>query len=143
LDAQTQRFVLLDGGLKGAVGLLLLVLLPRCGASLAASGSAVFLYESVAKLVSVYPARKIGGRVARNVWLHVSVLVGVALGLACVALPTLRQVLVLTALGVPELALVALALLLTWLSGELSARAVRLQRPNARSGPAAAATSGR
>jgi hypothetical protein len=130
LDAQTWRFVLLDGGFKGAVGLLLLLILPHFGASLAATGSGIFLYESVAKLVSVYPARKIGGTLAANAWLHVSVAAGVGLGVACVALPALRGVLLLSPLAPRELAIVASALLLTWLSGELSVRVVqRVNQP--------------
>ena len=60
--ATTLRFVLLDGFIKGALGLGLLVLMPRLGSSLAATATCVFLYESVAKLLSAYPARKLGAQ---------------------------------------------------------------------------------
>ena len=50
LDGRTLAFILADGGFKGAVGLALLVLLPRLGASLPATAAGVFLYEAVAKL---------------------------------------------------------------------------------------------
>ncbi|MEI9941878.1 MAG: cation-translocating P-type ATPase [Pseudomonadota bacterium] len=125
LDGKTVRFVLLDGLLKGALGLGLLVVMPRLGSSVVATGTCVFLYESVAKLLSAYPARKLGARPARNPWLHGSVLIGVALGLACVSYAPLRDVLGLVPLSRRELLLVFALLTVTWGTGELAASIAR------------------
>jgi len=125
LDGKTLRFVLLDGCIKGALGLGLLWLLPLLGSSLWATGSAVFVYESVAKLLSAYPARKLLAEPAANPWLHASVLIGVALGLVCVFVPPVRAVLGLVALAPRELLVVLAALVATWGSGELSASIAR------------------
>jgi len=129
LDAKTIRFVFLDGVVKGALGLGLLVLMPSLGSSLAATATSVFLFESVAKLLSAYPARKLGGQQSRNAWLHGSVVIGVLLGLACIGLSPLRGVLGLVTLTVRELLLVFALLIVTWGSGELAARLARGSRP--------------
>ena len=125
LDRKTINFVLLDGVVKGALGLGLLVVMPKLGSSVAATASSVFLYELVAKLLSAYPARKLGVRPERNPWLHGSVLVGVALGLACVGLEPMRAVLGLVSLNTRELLFVCGLLSLTWGSGELAAHVAR------------------
>ena len=130
LDGKTVRFVLLDGLIKGALGLGLLVLMPKLGSSLAATGTSVFLYESIAKLLSAYPARKLGAQPARNPWLHGSVLIGVGLGLVCVGLAPVRAVLGLVPLSARELLFVLALLIVTWGAGELSAYLVR--RPQTR-----------
>jgi Ca2+-transporting ATPase len=125
LDRTTLRFVLLDGFIKGALGLGLLLLMPRLGSSLAATATCVFLYESVAKLLSAYPARKLGTQPGHNAWLHGSVLIGVALGLSCVSFAPVRAVLGLVPLSAPELLLVFASLAVTWGSGELAASIAR------------------
>jgi Ca2+-transporting ATPase len=128
LDRKTLHFVLLDGLMKGALGLSLLLLLPSLGSSLAATASSVFLYESIAKLLSAYPARKLGVRPARNPWLHGSVLIGVVLGLVCIAFAPVRGVLGLVPLSSRELLFVLALLIVTWGSGELAAYLVRRSR---------------
>lgn len=128
LDERTWRFVVLDGCFKGAIGLGLLLLMPRLGSSLAATGSCVFLYESVAKLLSAYPARTLGARPGPNRWLHGSVIVGSALAAACVLVPALREVLRLAPLSLRELSVVLAVLLVTWGSGELAATVARRSR---------------
>jgi Ca2+-transporting ATPase len=125
LDGKALRFIAIDGGFKGAVGLALLVLMPEFGLDLATTATSVFLYESVAKLISAYPARRIGASPQMNPWLHVSVGAGLALSLSCVVLPPLRSALGLTSLSVEPLLVVALALFVTWMGGELVARALR------------------
>jgi len=125
LDAKTVRFVLLDGVVKGAVGLGLLLLLPQLESSIAATGTGVFLYELAAKLLSAYPARKLGGRPAANPWLHAAVFVGVGLGLACVSFAPFRMVLGLVPLRPRELFVIGLALAFTWTTGELAAALAR------------------
>jgi Ca2+-transporting ATPase len=125
LDQKALRFIAIDGGFKGVVGLALLVALPELGMDLAATATSVFLYESVAKLISAYPARRIGSSPRMNPWLHVSVGAGCVLGLLCIALPPLRSALHLSALGLDHLLVVGGAILVTWISGELIARALR------------------
>ena len=125
LDRKSLRFIAVDGGFKGVIGLALLVLLPELGVDLPATATAVFLYESVAKLVSAYPARRIGAQPVTNPWLHVSIGGGLLLGLLCVVVPPLRSALSLSFIGARPLALVGAALLVTWASGELVARALR------------------
>jgi len=51
-DASTLRFVAFDGVIKGAIGLGLLLLMPSLDSSVAATAASVFVYESVAKLLS-------------------------------------------------------------------------------------------
>ncbi|MES1174539.1 MAG: cation-transporting P-type ATPase [Myxococcales bacterium] len=125
LDALTVRFVLVDGAIKGAIGLLLLLMLPRYGVSLTATATSVFLYEAAAKLLSAYPARKLSSAPDSNLWLHASVVIGVSLAATCVLWPKLRSVLGLSPLTLEELALVAGALAMSWCTGELAALAVR------------------
>jgi P-type Ca2+ transporter type 2C len=125
LDRQTLIFIFADGGFKAAVGLALLVLLPHLGASLATTATAVFLYEATAKLLSAYPARKVGARAATNIWLHLSIAAGLALSALCVALPPLRLTLGLTWLDPRTLLPLLAASLLTAVSGEVVARLLR------------------
>jgi Ca2+-transporting ATPase len=125
LDGRTLRFILTDGGFKGAVGLGMLVLLPRLGVSLAGTATAVFLYESVAKLMSAYPARRVGGNAARNPWLHYSVGAGIGLGALGATVLPFQRMLGLAPLEARSLAPLAVAAALTLLSGELVARALR------------------
>jgi Ca2+-transporting ATPase len=125
LDRSTLRFILLDGGFKGVVGLCLLLALPRLGVSLLATAAAVFVYESIAKLASAYPARRVGGTVAANAWLHVSIVAGIGLSLLCVALEPMRRALGLSTLEPPAFVPLLGALILTVLSGEAVAHIVR------------------
>jgi Ca2+-transporting ATPase len=125
LDEKTQRFVLLDGFAKGALGLGLLLLMPRLGSSLAATGTSLFLFESIAKLMSAYPSRKLGAAPERNPWLHGSVVIGALLGLLCIWLAPMRDVLGLVPISSRELLLVLALLTISWGSGELAARIAR------------------
>jgi Ca2+-transporting ATPase len=125
LDRKAIRFIAIDGGFKGVVGLALLVLLPELGMDLPTTATSVFLYESVAKLISAYPARRIGSSPRMNPWLHVSVGAGLVLGLLCITVPPLRSALHLSSLALEQLLVVGVAIVVTWISGELIARALR------------------
>jgi Ca2+-transporting ATPase len=125
LDRRTLTFILVDGCFKGAVGLALLALLPAAGVSLAATATTVFLYESVAKLASAYPSRKVGVRQASNTWLHVSVASGIALGFLCVLVPPLRRTLALAPFETGAFVYLLAATVLTAASGEMLARTLR------------------
>jgi Ca2+-transporting ATPase len=125
LDGRTVRFILADGGFKGAVGLGLLVFLPMLGTSLPATAASVFVYESLGKLASVYPARRIGAGTSKNAWLHVSVASGVVLALLCVLLEPLRLTMGLAPLESSAFGALTAAIALTLVSGELLARTFR------------------
>jgi Ca2+-transporting ATPase len=128
LDRSTLEFILVDGCFKGGIGLGLLLLLPALGASLGSTSTAVFFYESLAKLLSAYPARRLSAAAKPNVWLHLSVGTGVVVAVLCVWFGPLRRALELTALhngtGWP----LAVATALTLASGELTARILRARR---------------
>jgi Ca2+-transporting ATPase len=130
LDRAAIQFVLLDGSVKGGIGLLLLAVLPWLGSTLAATATAVFLYEGIAKLLSMFPARRLGGRLAANRLVFVAAAVSVLLQLACISFPSLRGALGLTWLSPGELGTVLLALLSTFALGELVLRAVRGASPS-------------
>jgi Ca2+-transporting ATPase len=129
LDAPSLRFILIDGFFKGAVGLALLVFMPVFGIGLAATATSVFLYESVAKLVSAYPARRVGAPASTNPWLHLSVAAGLGLGLLCILLPSCRSALELSELDGRAATFVAGAIVTTWISGEILVRALRTKPP--------------
>lgn len=130
LDRLATRFVVLDGLLKGGLGLLLLVCLPALGASLVATATAVFLYEGVAKLLSMFPARRLLGPLAPNGWVFAASGVSVALQLACVLIGPLRDAMSLVPLPVHYLGVVAATLLATFVLGEGILRGLR-PRPRA------------
>src|SRR6185503_5126494 len=129
LDRPALKFILIDGTFKGVVGLALLALMPMFGVGLAATATSVFLYESVAKLVSAYPARKIGALPSMNPWLHLAVGSGLVLGLLCILLAPLRNVLALSVIDARAVAFVAGAIVTTWISGEILVRSLRAKAP--------------
>lgn len=129
LDRVGTRFVLLDGAVKGGIGLSLLVALPSLGASVAATATAVFLYEGGAKLLSMFPARRLGGRLAVNRYVYLASALSVLLLLACLFVPTLRGAMGLVQLGRRELLSVGLALLGTFALGEVVLRALQATSP--------------
>jgi Ca2+-transporting ATPase len=130
LPRRSAGFVLGDGLLKGGIGLSLLVVLPGLGLSTAATASAVFLYEGVAKLLSMFPARRFSAELRHNAWILGATVVSVALQLACVSVPALRQLLGLTSLGVLPVGVVAVALLFTFLLGEVLVRLLQSDKPS-------------
>jgi Ca2+-transporting ATPase len=118
LSRRSSRFVLGDGLVKGGIGLSLLVLLPQLGLGNAATASAVFFYEGIAKLLSMFPARRLSADLEHNGWILAATVVSVLLQVACISVPPLRELLGLTALGLLPLGVVALALVATYLLGE-------------------------
>jgi len=119
-DHASSRFILITGIFKGALGIALLLVLPAFGVGLIVTQTAVFLYESIGKLASVYPARlSVQGR-PKNWVLHVSIAAGIALQAASVALPPLRRFLGLEVPDARTAVLIAVAVLATWSVAELS-----------------------
>jgi Ca2+-transporting ATPase len=125
LDSLATRFIIADGAVKGGIGLALLLLLPALGASTLATATGVFIYEGVAKLLSMFPARRLGGPLRRNTWIAAATALSIALQLACVVFPPVQRVMGLVALAPHQLAVVGVALLVTLLLGELILRFLR------------------
>ncbi len=125
LEPVASRFVIADGLLKGGFGLLLLVVLPLLGASWLATATAAFLYEGIAKVLSMFPARRLHGRLRPNAWVFAATTTSVMLQLGCVTLARLQQVMGLTPLRATELAAVGLALVTSFALGEVILRVLR------------------
>ncbi|MFN3653687.1 MAG: cation-translocating P-type ATPase [Armatimonadota bacterium] len=119
LDAPSLRFVLTTGVMKGLVGLALLLLMPRLGLNIAATITVVFLYESIAQLVFVYPSRHVTVQPQPNLVLHAIVAASILLQILTAILPPLRQMLGLVPIGVTGAVSVAIGVLLTWGAAEL------------------------
>jgi Ca2+-transporting ATPase len=125
LDAASARFIAVAGLFKGLLGISLLLALPPLGYSLIAVQTVIFLYESIAKLVSAYPSRTLFQTPSRNLVLHACVAFGIGLQLLTIRLPSLRDVLGLARLDLRGLALLALAVTLTWSVSEGATRVLR------------------
>ncbi len=123
LDPASLRFIVVTGVVKALMGGVLLVLLPRYGFGLAVTRTAVFLYESIAQLVFAYPSRRISVLPRFNGWLHLAVLLGAALQILTITLPTLRLMLGLEPLDLSALAWMVGGVLLSWLVAEVYSRA--------------------
>jgi P-type Ca2+ transporter type 2C len=123
LDGSALRFILFVGLLQGGVGLGLLLVLPWLGFEVLAIQTMVFVYESAAKVLSVYPARRVSGEPARNRVLHSAAVLGIALTLACALVPGLRAMLGLGSVSRVGLWGVAACVLLTWGLSEWFVRA--------------------
>ena len=106
-------------------GLALFFGLPELGYSGTETRTAVFLYESLAQLAFVYPARLITSRPAPNRLLNSIVAATVALQAATVALPFLRTILGLEPLDRDAYAIIAATLGISVLGAFLSARVSR------------------
>ena len=119
------KFILITGVMKAALGLLLFFGLPGLDYSGDETRTAVFLYESLAQLAFVYPARLITNRPLRNRVLNVIVGVTVLIQIATVANPGLRSILGLETLDQAAYGLIAVALLVSVAGAFASARYTR------------------
>ena len=116
------RFILTTGLLKAAMGLLLFFSLPALAFSGSTTQTAVFLYESLAQLAFVYPARRITSKSLPNRTLNFIIIGSVALQILTLTVPGLRTMLGLVPLNVPVLGLVAGALIITVVGAEVWSR---------------------
>jgi len=128
LDRASTQFIAVTGAFKGAVGIALLVVLPVIGYAAVAVQTAIFLYESIGKLVSVYPARRTARGRFRNIALHIAVGAGIGLQILTLVIPGLREFLSLSPLDNRALIILAAAVFFTWAVAVL---ANRLLRPTA------------
>ncbi len=136
LDAASARFILATGAFKGVLGISLLVFLPVVGYGLVAAQTMIFLYESVGKLVSVYPSRQHvpGGRA--NWTLHGCIVLGVALQILTIAVPGLRRFLGLGPLDARAIVILVAAVAATWAAAALTRRILGRARRGPPSEPA-------
>ena len=123
------RFIVTTGVLKAALGLGLFFLLPALDYTGTEIQTAVFLYESLAQLAFVYPARLITTRPVTNRVLNWIVAISVLVQLGTVAIPGLRTVLGLTPLDSTASALITGALVISVLGASLSAHVTREHEP--------------
>ncbi len=133
LDRFSAIFIFVTGGFKGALGIAMLAALPLLGYAAIAIQTVISLYESVGKLVPVYPSRRlVRGRPA-NIALHVAVVGGTALQVLTIAVPGLRRFLGLATLDGRAIAVLVLAVVATWAAATLTNRIV--QRPRSATPP--------
>jgi len=125
LDAPSRWFILLTGAFKGALGIALLVVIPEVGYGVVVTRTLLFLYESIGKLASVYPARWAVPWHRPNFALHAAVSLGVLLQVLTVAVPGLRRFLGLEAPGLVGSFVVVLAVVATWACAWLTGRVAR------------------
>ncbi|HEY5374476.1 MAG TPA: cation-translocating P-type ATPase [Polyangiaceae bacterium] len=125
LDPASTRFIAVAGLFKGLLGISLLVVLPLLGYSLIAIQTVIFLYESIAKLVSAYPSRTLFQRPSRNAILHAAIAFGIGLQLLTIVVPALREILRLAPLDARGFAVLAAAIAATWSVAEIATRLLR------------------
>jgi Ca2+-transporting ATPase len=124
IDRPSAIFIFVTGAFKGGLGIALLLVLPALGYAAIALQTVLFLYESIGKLVSVYPSRRdVPGR-PPNLALHAAVVAGTGLQLLTIAIPALRRFLGLSTLDARALGIVTAAVLATWAVGALTSRMV-------------------
>jgi Ca2+-transporting ATPase len=117
LDRISLRFILIIGAFKAAIGLALLGILPLMGHDAATTRSAVFLYEALAQLILVYPARSLTTKPETNKILNYIVGISIAAQILILLIPGTRLILNLEPLGLQAWITVAVAVAVTWAIG--------------------------
>ncbi len=125
LDAASVRFVLWTGGLKGAAGLALFIVMPWLGLAALAVQTCVFLFESLAQLAFAYPSRRLGISPLANPVLHTVIVGSVLLQLGTVTLAPLRGFLGLSVLELETFGTAVASAGVTWLVAEWLNRRLR------------------
>jgi Ca2+-transporting ATPase len=118
LDRTSLRFILVTGCITAAAGCALLVAMPLAGFRDTETRTTIFLVATIAQLVFVYPARRIGRVGGFNKVLHVVVALSVGLQILTVLIPGLRVLLGLEPVTPSMTVLVAMAVLLSWGAAE-------------------------
>jgi Ca2+-transporting ATPase len=114
IDGASARFIAINGIFKGALGIVMLTVMPGFGYGFIAVQTMIFLYESIGKLVSAYPARQSARGRPINWTLHASILAGVALQALTISIPGLRRFLGLSLLDARAVLFVGAAVIATW-----------------------------
>lgn len=118
LDSESLRFIVVTGIAKAAMGVLLLIWLPRIGYSLDQTRTSVFLFESLAQLMFAYPSRKLSVIPAPNVAVHLAVAGGALLQLMTISIGELRTLLQLVPIDGTAIAIVLAAVVVSWAAAE-------------------------
>ena len=116
------RFILTTGILKAVMGLMVFFTLPALAFAGSTTQTAVFLYESLAQLAFVYPARRLTSKSLPNKTLNLIIVASVALQILTITVPGLRTMLGLVPLERSVLAFVAGALIVTVVGAEVWSR---------------------
>jgi Ca2+-transporting ATPase len=122
LDRESLRFIFGTGVIKAIIGGVLLVATPLIGFTFLETRTSLFLHMTIAQLFYAYPARRTNSPPRFNGALHAAVILGVALQLLTVLLPSLRTLLGLEPLTLEMAMLVSTAVLLTWGAAEAYTR---------------------
>ncbi len=122
LDGASLRFIAISGTAKAAGGIAFLGAMPQLGFSLEETRTSLFLYESMMQLVFAYPSRRISVVPLPNIWIHLSVGLGVALQALTVVLSPLRTLLGLVPVSDVVFAAIIASVLLTWAIAEYVGR---------------------
>ena len=116
------RFIIISGILKAVLGLGLFFLLPELDYTGEETRTVVFLYESLAQLAFVYPARRITAKPVTNKILNWIVAISVVVQIATITIPGLRTVLGLETIDATAVGYLAGALALSVAGASLLAR---------------------
>jgi len=123
------RFILTTGILKAGIGIFLFFLLPWLGYSGRCTQTSLFLFESLAQLAFVYPARRIMASTASNHVLNIIIVASVGLQLLTITVPGLRTMLGLVPLDGMALGIVGISLLVTIAGAEIWSRSSKAFAP--------------
>jgi Ca2+-transporting ATPase len=93
LDRPSVRFVVGVGGMKAALALSVLGVLPLFGYSLDVTRAAAFHFMAVGQLLLVYPSRHTWMRPLSNPYLHTAVIAGVGIQVMAASLPVTANLL--------------------------------------------------
>ena len=124
LDRGSVQFVIGVGGMKAALALALLGLIPLFGYSLEVTRAVAFHFMAVGQLLLTYPSRHTWMRPLPNPYLHAAVLGGIGLQFAAAFLPGVSRLLGNAAIPVELWGVVFAGAMLSWGLAEAVSRFV-------------------
>ena len=122
LDPPSIRFVAGVGGMKAALALAMLGLLPAFGYDVNTTRAAVFHFMAVGQLFLTYPSRHTRTRPLTNRYLHAAVITGIAIQFLAASLPFVSKLLGHAAVPAELWVVVFAAAFVAWGLAELIAR---------------------
>ena len=134
LDRESTRFVVGAGGMKAVMALGVLGLVPRLGYDLDTARAVTFHFMAVGQLLLTYPSRHTWMRPLSNPYLHLAVVIGIAVQVAAAVLPATADLLGSAAIPYELWGLVFGVALLAWATAEAIARFVWRERGKSESG---------
>jgi len=124
LDRPSVRFILIAGGMKAALALGLLGLLPGLGYEREVARAAAFHFMAIGQLLLTYPSRRTAVRPVSNAYLHVAVVTGAGIQVAAAELPVAAALLGQAAIPVELWGVVFGGAFLAWGLAEVVSRLV-------------------